>query len=83
MGKKPSRSTAIILIVAVGLLIAYPLSAGPAVALLGALGPDEHPLLVNFFGCVYDLPLGALPGPLVDLLQWWVDLWDVYGIVTA
>ncbi|HWB11960.1 MAG TPA: hypothetical protein VG826_22230 [Pirellulales bacterium] len=82
---KPSRSAAVILSTVLGLLIAYPLSIGPAIMLLGALGVGEYPFLENAFYCVYDRPLGllTLPDPLSDLLDWWIQLWDIYGIVPA
>lgn len=53
--------------------------------LLGALGVGEYPFLENAFYCVYDRPLGllTLPDPLSDLLDWWIQLWDIYGIVPA
>jgi hypothetical protein len=83
MERKSRRPAAVILIAIVGLLIAYPLSIGPAVMLLGALGIGEYPFLEDVFYCVYDRPLGLLPlpDPLSDLLDWWITLWDVYGIV--
>lgn len=85
MKRKPPRSAVVISITALGLLIAYPLSVGPAVMLLGALGITEHPFLENAFYYVYDRPLGLLPLPdtLGNLLDWWIQLWDVYGIVPA
>ena len=38
---------------------------------------------MDAFYCVYDGPLGLLPMPdaLSDLLYWWVDLWDIYGVM--
>ena len=83
MKRKLSRPAAVILIVVLGLLIAYPLSIGPAIMARGALGVDEHPFLQDAFYCVYDRPLGLLPLPdlLADLLDRWIDLWDIYGIV--
>jgi hypothetical protein len=82
MKKKPRRF-AVIVIVVLGLLIAYPLSIGPAVMLLGSLPTGAYPFFLDAFYCVYDGPLGLLPMPdaLSDLLYWWVDLWDVYGVM--
>ncbi|HVX15292.1 MAG TPA: hypothetical protein VHC22_29150 [Pirellulales bacterium] len=85
MEKKPRRF-AIILIVVLGLLIAYPLSIGPAVMALGAVGElgidGGSPVLVDAFYCVYDRPLGLLPMPeaMEEVLFWWIDLWDIYGV---
>jgi hypothetical protein len=49
--------------------------------LLGALPEGEYPFFLDVFYCVYD-PLGLLPGgTLNDLLVWWINLWDVYGVM--
>jgi hypothetical protein len=80
MEKKSRRSTALILIAVLGLLIAYPLSIGPAVMLLGALPTGAYPFFVDAFYCVYD-PLGLLPDALNDLLDWWLNLWGIYGVM--
>jgi hypothetical protein len=58
------------------LLVVYPLSLGPAVMLVGATG--RNPFLFAVFQCVYG-PLAFIPGPPGDALQWWGELWDIYG----
>lgn len=85
MEKKPRRFAIAIVLAVLGIVIAYPLSVGPAVMLLGAVGVGEHPFLENAFYCVYDRPLGLLPLPdqLGNLLDSWINLWDIYGIVPA
>ncbi|HWB12144.1 MAG TPA: hypothetical protein VG826_23155 [Pirellulales bacterium] len=62
----------------VALLLAYPLGLGPAVALVGATGTHQDPFWFTVFQCVYG-PLALTPSPLDDTIQWWVELWDVYG----
>lgn len=61
---------AILLIV---LAVAYPLSTGPAVTIIGATGGNRT--LIRVFQWVYD-PLR----PFESALDPWIDLWDVYGI---
>jgi hypothetical protein len=80
MARKPRRTAAVILVTILGLLIAYPLSVGPAVMLLGALSDGEYPFFLDAFYWVYD-PLGLLPDALNDLLDWWINLWDIYGVM--
>lgn len=58
------------------LLLAYPLSVGPAIAIVGASGC--HPTAIKVFQGVY-APLFLLPG-IETMIQPWVDLWDTYGI---
>ena len=65
-------------ILLVALLLAYPLSLGPAITLVGATGTHRDPLWFGIFQCVYG-PLAFMPSPLDDALQWWGELWDVYG----
>jgi hypothetical protein len=60
------------------LLVAYALSIGPAVAIVGATGTRRDPFWFTIFQCIYT-PLSLLPSPLGDLVQWWVELWDFYG----
>ncbi|HVX15603.1 MAG TPA: hypothetical protein VHC22_30740 [Pirellulales bacterium] len=61
------------------LLVAYPLSIGPAVAILGATGID--PVLCRILVTIYE-PLDRLPlpSPLDDALVRWIDAWDFYGL---
>jgi hypothetical protein len=81
MKRKLGRSAWVIIITFVGLLIAYPLSIGPAVMLLGALPANAYPFFLDAFYCIYDGPLGLLPDALNDLLYWWINLWDIYGVM--
>jgi hypothetical protein len=60
------------------LLVVYALSIGPAVTLIGATGTHRDPFWFTVFQCVYG-PLALLPGPLGDLVEWWVETWDFYG----
>ncbi len=66
-----------ILLLAV-LLVAYPLSLGPAVALVGATGTHRDPFWFTVFQCIYG-PLALVPSPLSNPIQWWIELWDFYG----
>jgi hypothetical protein len=54
-------------------LLAYPLSTGPAFAMIGASGCNRT--LIRVFQWVYD-PLR----PFEPALDPWVNLWDFYGI---
>jgi hypothetical protein len=65
-----------VLLVSLGLLFGYPLSAGPAVLLYFLAG--EPPILEALLETVYR-PLEALPEPIEGLLSWWVDLWVELG----
>ncbi|MGH7138418.1 MAG: hypothetical protein ACREHD_21925 [Pirellulales bacterium] len=65
-------------ILIVALILAYPFSLGPAIMLVGATGTHRDPFWFGVFQCVYG-PLAFVPGPPGDWLQWWGELWDVYG----
>jgi hypothetical protein len=67
MERKSSRSAAVILTAVLGLLIAYPLSAGPAYALC----ETPEPIWDMVYG-----PLGRLPKPIVDALDAYVLFCD-------
>jgi hypothetical protein len=56
-----------------GLLIGYPLSAGPVSFLYRVSGEPSfvEPALEAIYG-----PLGALPKPILGVLENWVDFWD-------
>ena len=71
MERKPGRYAAVILITVVGLLIAYPLSAGPAAWLATSTQSDTVGDVVE---TIYH-PLMLLPEPLAAQFQNWVDLW--------
>ncbi len=60
------------------LLVAYPLSLGPAIMLVGATGTHQDPIWFGVFQCVYG-PLAFMPAPIDDALQRWGELWDVYN----
>lgn len=63
------------------LIVAYLMSLGPAVMLVGATGTRQDPFWFGVFQCVYGplaLSEAVLPRQLVDLVQWWIELWDVY-----
>lgn len=79
MEKKPRRCAGLVLVVVL-LLVAYPLSYGPAVMLLGVIGAGEHPFLADAVCCVYEPLLFLPPGPLRDSLDWWINIWDIYDI---
>ncbi|HVX15195.1 MAG TPA: hypothetical protein VHC22_28640 [Pirellulales bacterium] len=77
--KRGGASVALLLAL---LLVAYPLSIGPAVALLGMT--NIHPAAHFVFKAVY-LPLGlvvdALPASARPIFEDWLDLWDFYRIL--
>jgi hypothetical protein len=62
-------------------LLAYPLSSGPAIWLVGATGP--HPAALFAFKLLY-APLALLLAPLPkscdDAVMRWLVLWDFYGV---
>ncbi|HVX09579.1 MAG TPA: hypothetical protein VHC22_00120 [Pirellulales bacterium] len=60
-------------VVLVMLLLAYPLSIGPAFAVVGA--NRGNGTLVRVFEVVY-APLR----PFKQILEPWIDLWDFHGI---
>jgi hypothetical protein len=60
------------------LLVAYPLSLGPAIMLVGATGTHRDPFWFGAFQLVYG-PLAFMPAPIDNVLQRWGELWDVYG----
>lgn len=65
--KKHGWTWAAILLVM--LLVAYPLSFGPVVALIGATGTERDPFWFPVSQWTYG-PLALLPKPLRDLMQW-------------
>jgi hypothetical protein len=69
--KKHGGTWAAILLVM--LFVAYPLSTGPAFAMIGASGCNRT--FIRVFQWVYS-PLG----PFERAIEPWVDLWDFYGI---
>lgn len=71
MKRKPNRAPAIILATIVGLLVAYPLSIGPAALLYTCSKSDR---VERAFFTVYE-PLGFLPGPMVSALEKWAEMW--------
>jgi hypothetical protein len=73
MEKKPIQSAAVILIAILGLLGAYPLSIGPAIATYDAM--DEPQFLGDFIETAYS-PLADLPEPLGSWLESYISLWD-------
>ena len=67
-------------ILIVSLILAYPLSLGPAIMLVGATGTHRDPFWFGVFQCIYGpLALTPMPTTLHYALQWWIELWDVYG----
>lgn len=61
------RPVAVLLVAIVGLLVAYPLSFGPAVILLA---PSESAIVRNAFEVAYK-PLQYLPEPFGHVLNEW------------
>lgn len=63
------------------LFVAYVRSLGPAVMLFGATGARRDPNWFGVFQFTYGplaLSESLLPRQLVDIIQWWIALWDVY-----
>lgn len=58
--------------------LAYPMSSGPAVAIWGATGGNRT--LGAILDSIY-YPLGEMPEPFSDMLEWWLELWDFYGVL--
>jgi len=73
MARKPIQSAGVILIAILGLLVAYPLSVGPAIATYGAM--DEPQSLGDFIETAYS-PLADLPEPLASWLDLYIGLWE-------
>ena len=73
MERKPIQAAAVILIAILGLLVAYPLSIGPAIATYDAM--DEPQFLGDFIETAYS-PLVDLPEPLHSWLESYISLWD-------
>ena len=73
MKRKTIRSAAAILIAILGLLVAYPLSAGPAIATYDAMGEPES--VGQFIETAYS-PLVDLPEPLHSWLESYISLWE-------
>ena len=64
---------AIIILLLIGLLVGYPLSAGPVTLLYRVSGEPSflEPLLDAVYG-----PLGDLAKPMLGPLEKWVGFWD-------
>ncbi|MGH7137312.1 MAG: hypothetical protein ACREHD_16335 [Pirellulales bacterium] len=62
-------------------LLAYPLSSGPAITLVGATGP--HPAALFVFKALY-APLALVFAVLLkscdDAAMRWLMFWDYYGV---
>jgi hypothetical protein len=71
--KNARSSPALVAILLVGLIVGYPLSAGPAVFVLNCLG--EPPLAESMLEAIYS-PLGRLPKPILEPISNWVDFCD-------
>lgn len=56
--------------------VAYPLSTGPAIMMVGASGCNRT--FLSIFRCVYT-PLEFVPES-ESLLRPWAELWDIYGV---
>lgn len=65
-------------VVLMAVVVGYPLSSGPAIALYGATGRNET---FGHVGSAMYEPLAKLPESFHSALQWW-DLWDFYGVRT-
>jgi predicted permease len=76
--KRGGASAAILLSL---LLVAYPLSIGPATTLLGVT--NSHPAAMLAFKVAYS-PVAAvvtvLPKRCEDAVDRWIALWDFYGV---
>ena len=71
--KTARLSPALTAILLVGLIVGYPLSAGPAVFILDCLG--EPPLGESMMEAIYS-PLDRLPTPILGPIAKWADFCD-------
>jgi hypothetical protein len=76
MERRSASSALAIFLAVVGLLVAYPLSAGPVAFVFGSFdwGPLHNPLAYGLLA--FYSPLDNLPGPIGD----WVNTWWNLGI---
>jgi hypothetical protein len=73
--RRTRSGPALALLLLLGLLVGYPLSAGPVCLLYVLCNASDEPLLLDpALEAIYG-PLGALPDPILEPLDAWVELW--------
>ena len=70
--ERKKHGWAVAAVLAIGLMVVYPVSIGPAALAFKLAGDPAH---VEKAADIFYWPLTLLPDPVVGFIDWWVGFW--------